>query len=171
MLDGSAIGPALTVADVDQDVLPRVVVTDRAPVGGERSKDHVLGRGAPHRVGFISARRSFGVVRRPRRRARTRLAAGSAGLVATTDELLLAGRPPDRQRFLAGVAQLTIYLHDIGIPVATPMARRSTCWSQPRFPIRSRRTTSSTGSSTTEGSSSVGWRLSTPWPDSTCRST
>ena len=51
------------------------------------------------------------------------IAANAVGLAETANGLLLAGRPADRQRFLAGVAVLTVYLHDIGMVDATPIGR------------------------------------------------
>ena len=125
VLDGPAIGPDRPMSDVDQDLLPRDVldlIEHRwwRPIE-EQSSIEVL----RHDDGFVEAPVDHPALFADHGVVHVRdIAANAVGLAATADGLLLAGRPPDRQRFLAGVAQLTIYLHDIGMVDATPMGRR-----------------------------------------------
>jgi hypothetical protein len=52
------------------------------------------------------------------------VAAGVHSLAATVNGVLLPGRPPERQAFLAGYGVLAAYIHDIGMHDQTRVGRR-----------------------------------------------
>ena len=119
------IGPDRPMDDVDQDLLPRDaldLIEQRwwRPIEAMSSIEVLR-----HDEGFVEAPVDHPALFADHGVVHVRdIAANAVGLATTANGLVLAKRPPNRQRFLTAVALLTIYIHDIGMVDATPIGRR-----------------------------------------------